>query len=60
MEGIMRKINDTSKFAEPEDHNTLTDRELDVVTGGENMMLLFSNVLKMLEDTNKAIIGNIR
>jgi len=25
-----------------------------------NMMQLMSNVLRMLEDTNKAIIGNIR
>jgi hypothetical protein len=50
---IMNKTNDTSNL----DHDTLADSELDAVTGG---MLWLSNVLKMLEDTNKAIIGNIR
>jgi bacteriocin-like protein len=33
----------------------LRDKELEAVSGG-----LLSNVLRMLEDTNKAIIGNIR
>jgi hypothetical protein len=35
----------------------LRDKELDAVSGGK---IYFSNVLKMLEDTNKNIIANIR
>jgi hypothetical protein len=54
---IMSKTNGTSNLATLEHHETLADSELDAVTGG---MLWLSNVLKMLEDTNKAIIGNIR
>jgi hypothetical protein len=35
----------------------LRDKELHAVSGG---MVYLSNVLRMLEDTSKAIIGNIR
>jgi hypothetical protein len=38
MEKIMSKTNDTSNLATLEDHNTLADTELDVVTGGQNML----------------------
>jgi hypothetical protein len=34
MEKIMSKANHTSRLATFEDHNTLTDSELDGVTGG--------------------------
>jgi hypothetical protein len=56
----MSKTNDTSKLGRAtldERRYELTIDELDAVVGG---VLLLSNVLKMLEDTNKAIIGNIR
>jgi hypothetical protein len=43
----------------------LTETELDSVTAGAlsdyaNMMQCISNCLRMLADTNKAIVGNIR
>jgi len=34
MEKIMSKGNDISNIAAPEDHHTLADSELDVVSGG--------------------------
>jgi hypothetical protein len=55
----MKKTNDTPNLGHTtlEDHRALVeDTELDAVTGGT----LLSNLLRMLEDTNKAIMGNIR
>jgi hypothetical protein len=41
----------------------LTDKEMDAVSAGADYTAtpqLLSNILRLLEDTNKAIIGNIR
>jgi hypothetical protein len=54
MEKIMSKTNLDNRTKNQQDRE-LRDKELDAVSGG-----YLSNVLKMLEDTSKAIIGNIR
>ena len=53
-----------SKLESRNDRDSLTETELDGVVAGAdnyaNTMQLISNVLRMLADTQKAVIANIR